>query len=86
MGSGVSVMHGMHGMFHPSEVEHIWVGLSVLGASAAIDSYSLAVAYRALADNAAAKAMSMQAGPGAYCLPRHRVPFNSRDEGSNCVG
>ena len=24
-------------------------------------------------------------GPGRYCSPRHRVPFNSRDEGSKCV-
>ena len=32
----------------------------VSGASAVIDSYSLAVAYRALADNAAAKQMSLR--------------------------
>ena len=25
-------------------------------------------------------------GPAGYCPPRHRVPFNSRDEGSECVG
>lgn len=44
MGSGVSVMHGLHGMCNPvHDIEHIWVGLSVLGASAAIDSFSLAV-------------------------------------------
>ena len=61
MGSGVSVMHGLHGIMHPvNEVEHIWVGLSVLGASALIDSYSLVVAYRALAANAAAKDMSLR--------------------------
>jgi len=24
--------------------------------------------------------------PGGYLLPRHRVPSNSRDEGSKCVG
>ena len=61
LGSGVSVMHGLHGMYHPvNEIENIWVGLSVLGASAVIDSYSLAVAYKALVDNAAAKEMSLR--------------------------
>ena len=25
-------------------------------------------------------------GPGEFCSPRHRVPCDSRDEGSNCVG
>jgi hypothetical protein len=25
-------------------------------------------------------------GPGGCCSPRHRVPFNSRDEASQCVG
>ncbi len=24
-------------------------------------------------------------GPGGYCSPRHRVPLNSRNEGSKCV-
>ena len=25
-------------------------------------------------------------GPGRYCSPRHRLPFNSMNEGSRCVG
>jgi len=25
-------------------------------------------------------------GPARYCSPRHRLPFNSRNEGSTCVG
>ena len=25
-------------------------------------------------------------GPGRYCSPRYRMPFNSRNEGSKCVG
>ena len=25
-------------------------------------------------------------GPGRYCSPRHRLPFNSINEGSRCVG
>jgi len=25
-------------------------------------------------------------GPAEYCSPRHRKPFNSRNEGSKCVG
>jgi hypothetical protein len=24
-------------------------------------------------------------GPSGYCSPRHRAPFNPRDEGSQCV-
>ena len=59
MGSGVSVMHGVHNIMHPSPLEHIWVGLGVLAASAAIDSYSLHVAYEALKTNARAKEMSL---------------------------
>ena len=27
----------------------------------------------------------VKAGPGGYCLPRHRMPFNSRNEGSRCI-
>jgi len=27
-----------------------------------------------------------EVGPCIYCLPRHRVPIYSRDEGSECVG
>ena len=27
----------------------------------------------------------LEAGPGGYRSPRHRVPFNSRDEGPKCV-
>ena len=59
MGSGVSVMHGVHNIMHPAPLEHIWVGLGVLAASAAIDSYSLHVAYEALKTNARAKEMSL---------------------------
>ena len=25
-------------------------------------------------------------GPARYCSPLHRMPFNSRNEGSKCVG
>ena len=59
MGSGVSVMHGVHNIMHPAPLEHIWIGIGVLGASAAIDSYSLHVAYEALKANARAKGMSL---------------------------
>lgn len=59
MGSGVSVMHGVHNIMHPAPLEHIWVGLGVLAASAAIDSYSLHVAYEALKTNARAKGMTL---------------------------
>ena len=58
-GSGVSVAHGVHTLLHPTAVEHVWVGVSVLAASAAADAYSGAVAYAALRDNAAARDMSL---------------------------
>ena len=60
-GSGVSVAHGVHTLLAPEtlQVEHIGVGIGVLAASAAVDAYSLRVAYAALRDNAAARNMSL---------------------------
>jgi zinc transporter 9 len=59
-GSGVSVAHGVHTLLAPdAQVEHIGVGIGVLAASAAVDAYSLRVAYAALRDNAAARSMSL---------------------------
>tara|TARA_B110000977_G_scaffold150576_1_gene190946 strand:- start:89 stop:937 length:849 start_codon:yes stop_codon:yes gene_type:complete len=31
MGSGVSVAHGVHTLWNPAQLEHAWVGISVLG-------------------------------------------------------
>ena len=31
------------------------------------------------------RARLMEVGLGGSCSPRHRVPFNSSDEGSKCV-
>ena len=28
----------------------------------------------------------IQVGPARYCSPRHRMPFNSINKGSKCVG
>lgn len=53
------MMHGVHNIMHPTDLQHIYVGIGVLGASAAIDSYSLYVAYEALKANAAAKGMAL---------------------------
>ena len=52
-------MHGVHNIMHPTDLHNIYVGIGVLGASAAIDSYSLYVAYEALKANAAAKGMAL---------------------------
>jgi hypothetical protein len=54
-GSGVSVAHGVHTLLNPTPVEHAFVGIGVLAASAAIDAYSLRVAYVALRENAEAR-------------------------------
>ena len=52
--------HGVHTLLAPdAQVEHIGVGIGVLAASAAVDAYSLRVAYAALRDNAAARSMSL---------------------------
>jgi zinc transporter 9 len=57
-GSGVSVAHGAHALFDPPpELEHVWVGVSVLAMSAVVDSYSLRVAYGALRANARSRNM-----------------------------
>ena len=58
-GAGVSVMHGAHSLVSPADLEHVWVGVSVLGASAVIDAYSLFVAYDALGKNAKAAEMTL---------------------------
>jgi zinc transporter 9 len=58
-GSGVSVAHGVHTLLNPTPVEHAFVGIGVLAASAAIDAYSLRVAYVALRENAEARNLSL---------------------------
>lgn len=54
LGAGVSIVHGIHGVLHPSpEIEHLGASLAVLLTSFVIESYSLLVAYRALSEGAA---------------------------------
>ncbi len=60
LGAGVSVVHGLHGLVDPTPVEQVWASLSVIGVSIIIESYSLAVAYRALASGAAARGMPVR--------------------------
>jgi zinc transporter 9 len=60
LGAGVSVVHGFHGLVDPAPVEQLWASLSVIGLSIAIESYSLAVAYRALAAGAASRRMPVR--------------------------
>lgn len=53
LGAGVSIVHGVHGLMHPNPViEHLGASLAVLFISFVIESYSLSVAYRALAEGA----------------------------------
>ena len=40
----------------------------------------------AQAERAALKTEARAVRPGEYWSPRHRMPFDSRDEGSKCVG
>lgn len=60
LGAGVSVVHGLHGLVDPAPVQSLWASLSVVGLSIAIESYSLAVAYKALAAGAAARDMPLR--------------------------
>ena len=60
LGAGVSVVHGFHGLVDPTPVEQIWASLAVIGVSIAVESYSLAVAYKALAAGAASRNMSLR--------------------------
>ena len=59
LGAGFSVMHGVHGLMDPMPTENLWVAISVLSASAALEGYSLKVAYEALRDNAKAQDMTL---------------------------
>lgn len=59
LGAGFSVMHGVHGLMDPVPAENLWVALSVLGASAALESFSLKVAYESLRENAKAQNMTL---------------------------
>ena len=60
LGSGVSIVHGLHHIFHPAPLEYLWASMTVLAVSAVVESYSLAVAYRSLAEGARAKGMSVK--------------------------
>jgi zinc transporter 9 len=60
LGAGVSVVHGFHGLVDPTPVEQIWASLAVIGVSIAVESYSLAVAYKALAAGAASRNMTLR--------------------------
>lgn len=59
MGSGVSVAHGVHSLWNPSVLENAQIGIGVLALSAAIDAYSLNVAYVALSENAKSRNMTL---------------------------
>lgn len=59
LGAGFSVMHGVHGLMDPVPTENLWIALSVLGASAMLESFSLKVAYEALRENAKAQNMTL---------------------------
>lgn len=59
LGAGFSVMHGIHGVMDPIPAENISIGIAVLAASAALEAFSLKVAYESLRDNARAQGMTL---------------------------
>jgi solute carrier family 30 (zinc transporter), member 9 len=61
LGAGVTIVHGVNSFFDPPELEHVTATLAVVAVSLVIESYSLLVAWRALAAGAAARGMSTRA-------------------------
>jgi len=60
LGAGFSVMHGLHGIMDPVPSENVWIGITVLSASAILEAFSLKVAYESLRDNAKAQGMTLR--------------------------
>lgn len=57
-GAGVSVVHGLQGLFEVREVGHVGWGLIVIGVSAVLEGYSLHVAVKSLMKRAKASGLS----------------------------
>jgi len=58
-GAGVSFVHGMHSLVQPSELQHLHLGMGVLGVSFVAESYSMAVALRTMARGARKRSMPL---------------------------
>jgi solute carrier family 30 (zinc transporter), member 9 len=52
LGSGATIVHGVQALIDPPTLEHMEYSLYILGLSAAIEAYSLRVAYKILTDGA----------------------------------
>jgi len=68
---------------HIAKVHHVFLERSrraLCGHEAQAEEFA-----GALARVMAVLGVPLDVGPAGYCLPRHRVPFNSRDKGSKCV-
>ncbi|GAX81488.1 hypothetical protein CEUSTIGMA_g8917.t1 [Chlamydomonas eustigma] len=61
LGSGASIIHGLHALHESHQVEGIFWTYLVLGVSAALEAVSLYVAYQGIKDGAAARNMSVTA-------------------------
>eukprot|EP00958_Prasinococcus_capsulatus_P001667 scaffold148_cov371-Prasinococcus_capsulatus_cf.AAC.11 len=59
VGSGVTIVHGIHGLFHPAPVEHLYVGLAILGLSLGLEGWSLHVAYKSISAGARRAGLSI---------------------------
>jgi len=70
-----------------ARVEHIRNFTAILSATRLSKKQyvTVSVAERGLTFVAVDDSKSLQVGPGSYCLPRHRMPFKSRNEASKCV-
>lgn len=58
-GAGVSFVHGMHSLVQPSHLEHLHLGMGVLGVSFVAESYSMAVALRTMVRGAKKRSMPL---------------------------
>ena len=59
VGSGVTIVHGIHGIFHPEPVEHLHIAMLILGISLLLEGWSLLVAYKSVSAGAKRAGLSI---------------------------
>lgn len=84
LGAGVTVVHGFHGLFVQTQLEHLTAGLTVLGVSLLLEGYSLLVAIRTVTAGAASQGL-----PFAEFVKRGMDPTSiavMMEDGAACAG
>lgn len=60
-GAGVSFVHGMHALVEPTKLEHLHLGMGILGVSLVAESYSMMIAMRTMMRGARSASMPLLA-------------------------